>query len=237
MGIGGSYDTNPGSISGTGEQDVGLALKAGLGYQLPLDGHIGFRVDYTGYADFHRERSEFDLQEHQVAIEPQYTFGQFVLSLQLGGTRIFEDGRHDADSIAISPAVTRLLNSGTEAIAVYGHAAEIEDKDDVTPLNEDRRTFGAGASYFFTSGDNSSAMISVDYTKVDFSTAAEDFNSAAESIGRRSDRVVNARLDIFSRLASHMGLYATYSYIRNRSNIASYDYQRHILEAGISLLY
>lgn len=237
MDIGGLYDTNPVAISGADERDSGLALKAALGYQLPLEGKFGFRVDYNGHADFHRDLSEFDIQEHQFALEPQYTSDQFVYSLQLGGTRMFENGRHDADSIFISPALTRLINSGSEAIAFYGHAAKIRDKYTADSLNEDRSSFGAGISYFFTSGKTGSALISIGYTKSDFEAPIRDFDSAAESNIGRSDRTITAGIDILSRIAPHMGLYASYSYNNTDSNVSTYDYRRHILEAGVSFFY
>lgn len=235
--IGGLYDTHPGAMSGTGERDESLALKAGLGYQLPLDGKFGFRVDYSGYADFHGELSEFDIQEHQFAIEPMFTSGQLVYSLQLGATRMFENGRHDADGIIISPALTRLMDSESKAIAVYGHAAKIEDKNAARALNEDRKSFGGGLSYFFTSGETGSALISIGYSKADFETSIRDFDPTAESNDKRSDKAVTANINLSTRIALHMGLYASYSYNNARSNVATYDYRRHILEAGISVFY
>lgn len=237
MDIGGLFDTHPGATYGTGERDTGLALKAGLGYQLPLDGKFGFRLDYSGYADFYRDLSEFDLQDHQLSIEPQFTSNQLVCSLQLGGARRFENGRHDADRIIISPAVTRLLDSGSKAIVFYGHAARIEDKDDDAILNEDRKTIGAGLSYFFTSGESGSALVSVGYAKADFEALIREYDPEAESNDRRSDRAASASINILSRTAPHVGFYAGYAYIHNSSNMSVFDYQRHILEAGISLFY
>lgn len=235
--IGGLFDTHPGATYGTGEQDIGLALKAGLGYQFPLDGKLGFRVDYSGYADYYRDLSEFDLQDHQVSIEPQYISDQLVCSLQLGGGRRFENGQHDADRIIISPAVTRLLDSGSKAIAVYGHAAKIEDKNTARVLNEDRKTLGAGISYFFTPGENGSALISLEYAKADYEAFVSDYDPEVESNDRRNDRALVASLDFLSRITPHLGFYAGYSYIHNRSNMFLFDYQRHILEGGISLFY
>lgn len=234
--IGGLFDTHPGAISGTGG-DVGLLLEAGLGYRLPLDGKFGFRMDYSGHADFHQEFDEYDLQEHQVAVEAQLAFDKIVWSLQLGGGRIFENGRHDADSIIVSPAVTRLLGSGSKAIALYAHAAKIEDKDTSSVLNEDRKTFGGGVSYFFTSGETGSGLISVVYTGTDFEASIEDYDPTVQSNDKRNDQAITASIDLLTRVAAHMGFYATYSYSDNRSNITVFDYKRHTLEAGISVSY
>ena len=237
MHIGGLFDTHPGTVSGTGDDDFGMVIKAGLGYQLPLEGKFGFRMDYSGYADFHQDFSEFDVQEHQFTIEPQYTSGQFMYSLQLGAARMLEDGRHDTDSLIILPAVTRLMNSGSEAITFYGHAAKIEDKDTDAILNEDRKTYGAGISYFFTAGEAGSVLISMGYAEADFDAFIREYEPETESNDRRSDQVVTAGLDLFSRFTPHMGFYASYSYNNVSSNVAAYDYQRHILEAGISVFY
>ena len=237
MHIGGFLDTHPGDVSGSGNQDLGLSVKAGLGYQFPLKGKFGFRMDYNGYANFHADFSELDFQKHQFAIEPQYTFGQLVYSLQFGVARMAENGRHEADNLIISPAVTRLINSGTQAITFYGHAAKIEDKDAAVILNEDRENYGAGVSYFFTSGENGSALISMEYTAVDFDTFIREYEPEAESNGRRSDQVITAGIDLFSRVDPHMGFFASYSYNNASSNVVAYNYERHIIEVGISVFY
>jgi hypothetical protein len=129
------------------------------------------------------------------------------------------------------------MDSGSKAIPAYGHVAKIEDKDDTMALDENRETYGAGVSYFFSAGETCSFLISMGYTKADFDTLIREYELESETDERRSDHTVTVGMDFFSRYSPHMGFFASYSYNKVSSNVAEYGYQQHILEAGFSIFY
>jgi hypothetical protein len=233
--IGGIYDTHVGSTSDTSgfdKHDTGLAISAGLGYQFPIEGNFGLRVDYGGYGDFYNELSEFNIQWHHLSIEPQYATDQFLYSLPLGVTYKLEGGHSDAIIRSISPSVTYLMDSKTGAVAVYANAAKIEDEDDAI-LNENGTSFGVGFSYFYFN-KSISALLSVAYSNTDYESFVKEYVTNCASQDKRTDKVLTSTLDIDYRITPIFGIYAAYSFIHSHSNIDFYDHNRQIFEAGIA---
>jgi outer membrane receptor protein involved in Fe transport len=236
--IGGLYDTHVGQISdinGIDRDDAGLSVSAGLGYQFPMEGKFGFRMDYGGYADFHLELSEFNVQGHHFSIEPQYADDQLLYRLSLGVTYNLEGGHSDSLIKSISPSVTYLMSSKTGAIAVYGNASQIEDEVD-TILNEDGTTFGGGISYIYFK-ETFSTLLAVTYSNTDYESFVKDYVTDCATQDKRTDKVLTSTLNISYHVTSSFGIYATYSFIHSDSNVDFYDHDRHIFETGIAFKY
>jgi hypothetical protein len=82
--LGGLYDSRVGSTSGgSGDADWALAAALTAGWQAPLKGHVGVRLDYRGYMDFHQDFHKFNLIDQTLSLEPQYKSGPFIYSLPL----------------------------------------------------------------------------------------------------------------------------------------------------------
>lgn len=236
--IGGVYDTHIGLTTEPGEfdkDDVGFSAKADLGYQFPFKGDFGFRTDYSGYIDIHREFP--DIQEHHFSIEPQYAKGQFILSLLLGITGKLEDGQRDANMMSISPFVTYVMNTGTGAAALYGSYARIKDKDDDLTLDEDGTSHSAGVSYIYFFKKRTSARVSIDYSDTEYKASVGDYGIDPDLYDRREDRVLTSSLNLRLQSTINFAYYATCYFIHSDSNVEIYDHNRQIFKAGIIFNY
>jgi len=149
--IGGLYDSRVGSASGGGDEDADKALAATLtaGWQAPLTGDVGLRLDYRGYADFHRDFDQYDVIDQSLSLEPQYKDGPFIYSLPLSFNFTFEDGERDYDRYSVSPTLTYLIPDTRQAVALYGIGTRIDDRDKDETLDEDGKTLGVGCAYLY----------------------------------------------------------------------------------------
>ena len=234
--LGGLYDSRVGSASGGGDEDSDRALAATLnaGWQAPMAGDVGFRVDYSGYADFHQDFDEYDVIDQSLSLEPQYNDGPFVHSLPVAFNYAMEDGKRDYQRYSAAPTVTYLFPGTSHAMALYGIGALIDDRDDVN-LDEDGESLGGGAAYLYFFQNNSRARVSVDYQHTTYDARVVDYNTASVSGNEREDDALVAGLDVLFQINAMLSLYANYSFIHSNSNVSLYEYDRHLVEAGVSL--
>lgn len=233
--LGGLYDSRVGSASGGGDEDEDTALAAtwAAGWQAPLAGDLGLRVDYTGYADFHQEYDEYDVIDQGLSLEPQYRDGPFIYSLPLSYNFALEDGDEDYGRYAVSPTLTFLVPDTRHAVAIYGIAARMDDRDDDKTLDEDGEGAGGGLAYLYSFENRSRVRLSADYQHTQYDARVADYGTDSISTDKREDDAVVLGLDAVAQFTPHMGLYMNYSFIHSNANVLLYEYDRQLLEAGV----
>jgi hypothetical protein len=252
--LGGLYDSRVGSSSGGSgnDSDTALATTLSAGWQAPIEGDFGFRVDYGGYADFHQDYTEYNVIDQSVSLEPQYTLGQITYSMPFAFNYALEDGNTDYNKYTISPTLTYLIPETSQAVAFYGIASIIDDRDaalrddsgnvirdqDGNPtLDEDAGAFGAGCAYVLFFQKSSRIRLSLDYQRTKYNARVVDYGTSSDSNNQRVDNGIVAGVDIQYQFTEILGIYTNYSYIHSSSNVDLYDYNRNIIEGGIALKY
>ncbi len=232
------YDSRVGSASGGGDADSDTAFAATLsaGWQAPIEGDFGLRLDYGGYADFHQDFDEYDVIDQSVSFEPQYTSGQLTYSMPFAFNYALEDGDTDYNKYTISPTLTYLIPQTSQAIAVYGIGSIIDDRDN-SSLNEDGEAIGVGCAYVLFFENSSRIRLSLDYQNTEYDARVVDYGTSSVSTDKRDDDSIVAGVDIQYQFTQFLGVYTNYSFIHSSSNVDIYDYGRHIVEAGIALKY
>jgi Protein of unknown function (DUF560). len=237
--IGGLYDSRVGSASGSGGGDEGadtaLAATLTAGWQAPLTGDVGLRLDYSGYIDFHKDFGEYNVIDQSLSLEPQYTVGPFIYSLPFSFNFTLEDGEHDYNRYSVSPTLTYLIPNTRQAVALYGIGARIADYDKNKALDEDGETLGGGCAYLYAFENKSRVRLSLDYQHTTYDTRVADYRTASVSTDKREDNAVVAGLDILFKITDHFGLYINYAFIHSTSNVNLYEYDRHIAQGGVAL--
>ena len=237
--LGGLYDSRVGSASGGGDEGSDKALAATLtaGWQAPLTGDVGLRLDYRGYMDFYKNFKEYNAIDQTLSLEPQYRDGPFVYSLPLSFNITLEDGKHDYNRYSVSPTVTYLIPDTRQAVALYAIGARIQDRDKNQTLNEDGLTLGGGCAYLYIFENKSRVRLSLDYQRTTYDARVADYATADLSADKRKDNVIMAGLDILFQITGHVGLYINYAFIHSISNVNLYAYDRHVVEGGVAFRY
>jgi len=241
--FGGLYDSRVGSSTGSDQEDSDTALTArlALGWQAPMMGNFGFRLDYRGYTDFHNDYDEYDMIDQSISLEPLYKAGQFIFSLPLSFNIAWQDGDHEFNRYAVSPTVTYLIPNTTQALAIYGIAAKIEDKDDdekiggIEWFDEDGKTYGGGLAYLYYFANKSRLRLSLDYQHSEYDALVWQYQNTSDFSEKRDSDAVVAGLDMLFQLTDHFGLYINYAFIHSTSNVDIYEYNRHLVEGGLAL--
>jgi len=237
--VGGAYDSRVGSSSGGGDDDgdCALALTLSAGWQAPLEGDVGFRFDYGGYADFHDKFDEYDVIDQSFSVEPQWTKDQITVSMPIIFNYALEDGDTNYNRYTISPTVTYLIPQTSQAVAVYGIGSRIDDRDDDKILDEDGKTYGGGCAYLYFFQNKSRIRLSVDFQHTHYDAWVVDYGTDSVSTNDRKDDSLVAGVDIQFQLNEFFGIYTNYSFIHSNSNVDLYEYDRNIVEAGIAFKY
>ncbi|MFH1153633.1 MAG: outer membrane beta-barrel protein [Pseudomonadota bacterium] len=232
--VGGLYDSRVGSSSdgASDESDTALMARFSAGYQFPIEGSMGLRVDYTGYADSHRDYDRYNIMEHTLALEPQYSKGQFVFGIPLSLGMVDEDSDLDSVRQSVTPTITWMIPGAPHALAVYGSLARLEDRDN-DALDEDGTILGVGLSYLRVFNKKTRLRLSVDYASTEYDALVKSYSSGGNSAAKREDKILSAGIDVQYMINSWFGLFTGLTYIRSSSNVDSYDYNRNLVEAGI----
>ncbi len=252
--LGGLYDSRVGSASGGSDDDSDTAFATTLyaGWQAPIEGDFGFRMDYGLYADFHQDFDEYDVMDQSVSFEPQYTRGQFTYSMPFAFNYALEDGDTDYNKYTISPTVTYLIPETSQAVAFYGIASIIDDRDAAlrdaagnvirdqdgdSILDEDAGAYGVGCAYVLFFQKLSRIRLSIDYQHTKYNAREIDYGTVSVSNDQREDDIIVAGVDIQYQFTEIFGIYTNYYYIYSSSNVDLYDYNRNIIEGVIALKY
>jgi hypothetical protein len=235
--MGGLYDSRVGSeFGGGGDADKALAASLTVGWQAPLKGNVGLRLDYRGYMDFHQDFREYDVIDQTISLEPQYKAGQFIFSLPLSFNLTMEDGEHDYNRYAVSPTLTYLILNTRQAVSFYGIGARIDDRDKNELFDEDGVTLGGGCAYLYIFENKSRVRLSFNYQHTAYDNARVwDYPTASGSSDKRKDDAIVAGLDILFQITDHFGLYLNYAFIHSDSNVDLYKYDQHLVGGGVVL--
>lgn len=241
--IGGLYDSRVGATSSedltSTREDSGtaLVLTANAGWQAPYEGDTGLRLDYSGYADFHQVKGknldQFDVIDQSLSLEPQYKNGQFVWSLPIIYNFVMEAGIEDYVRYGVSPTLTYLIPTTSQALAVNGVFMRINDRDDVEDLDEDGESFGGGCAYLYFFENKSRIKLSLDYQHTAYDERVTKYESSFSNDDRK-DKTLTAGIDAQFQITTHVGLYTNYSFIHSNSNVSQYEYDRHVVEGGVA---
>jgi len=235
--MGGLYDSRVAATSGfSGNEDSDTALVARLkaGWQAPLTGNVGLRLDYRGNMDFHKDFNEFNMIDQSLSLEPQYWAGQFIFSLPLSFNLTMMDGEHDYNRYAVSPTLAYLIPNTRQAVAIYGIYAQIDDRDKDEYMDEDGVTLGGGCAYLYYFENKSRVRLSLDYQHTTYDALVWQYGTSPSMDKRNNDAIV-AGLDILFQITEHFGLYVNYAFVHSTSNVAFYEYNRHLVEGGLAL--
>lgn len=235
--IGGKYDTNVeveyDDIEGsTDNEDNAAVVNLMAGWAPDLAGDFGFRADYGVYADFHQDLNEYNVIEQLLSVEPSLKNGALTYSLPLRYAFAMEDQETDYHRISLQPTLTYEIPGLRQAIEAYGIIAQINDDDDFA-VDEDAVAGGVGLGYIIFSQDRSYIRLSAEYQNTNYDAAVVDYGTSTNT-DDRSDNILSGNLELNYQFLSHMDLYSTYSYIHTNSNVNIYDYDRHIIEGGVS---
>jgi len=245
--IGGLYDSRVGSTSdySVGNQsDAAFVARLNAGYLTSLKDNLGLRFDYFGYANFYEDYSEYNLIDQAISLEPQYTVGNMIYSLPLVYNYVLEDNKTDYYRYSALPTITYRIPNSNQAIAINGIAAAIVDKDDIPELNEDGSSYGGGLAYLILFDKLGIIRLSFDYQHAEYDATVRDYavfagdpNSYLFPQDHREDDLLSTNLDLEYDFTPNIGLFSSYTYVHTHSNVSVYDYDRNIVEGGITLRY
>lgn len=237
--IGGKYDTNVEVAyddlqdSSDEKEDLAGVVSLVAGFQPQTAGNLGFRADYGVYADFFQDLNEYNVFEQMISLEPFLKTGPFVCSLPLRYTLAVEDEASDYHRLSLAPTLNYTLPGGRQALEVYGLVSRISDEDDYE-VDEDAVSAGAGIAFMLFSGDRSYVRLSGEYQNTVYDAEVRDYG-AGGGTDERSDNILTASLAVNRQLLPALDVYGVYSYIDTRSNCDIYEYDRHIVEAGVAI--
>jgi len=237
--IGGKYDSNVeveyyDDTQGTQDnEDTAAVASLMVAWAPEMPGDFGLRTNYGVYADFHQDLDEYNVIEQLFSIEPSLKKGGLTYSLPIRYTFAMEDQETDYHRFSLYPTLTYKIPNRLHAVEAYGFISQINDDDDYD-IDEDAIGAGVGIGYVIFSDSRSYIRISGEYQNTTYDAACVDYETGDRSIDDRSDNILSANLELNYQLFSHMDAYSNYSFLHTESNVSIYDYDRHILEAGIS---
>ena len=237
--IGGKYDTNVeveylDTEDTQDNEDTAAVVSFMAGWAPKMSGDFGFRADYGVYADFHEDLDEYDVIEQLFSVEPSLTKGRLTYSLPVRYTFAMEDEETDYHRIALYPTLTYKIPDHQHAVEAYGFISHINDDDDYE-VDEDAIAGGIGVGYIVFSDNRSFMRFSGEYQEIEYDAACAEYETDSTNLDDRNDGVLSLSVELNYQLLSHLDVYSTYSFLHTNSNVSIYDYNRHIVEAGLSL--
>jgi tetratricopeptide (TPR) repeat protein len=139
--------SSAGGISNKSDTAAVLSLQAG--YDLPLDLPYGVKFQYSGYANFHNELKDYDLQRHTFGVSPSYRIGENTASLPISYNDTLVDGSRYLSVFAVAPTYTFVTGEHQYTLASVTYQNKEFPQTTISP--EENRTgtsLGAGISWF-----------------------------------------------------------------------------------------
>jgi hypothetical protein len=194
---------------------------------------LGVRLGYSLYADFHNKFSDYNIIEHLFSIEPQWLADNFIYSLPLRYSYAREDNRAKYHRYAAAPTLTWIKPDSRHAFEFYGTAGLIDDVNRAVPIDEDARLIGGGIGYLMFSESRSFFRLSCEYNHIGFDARGRDYRFT-ETSNKRRDEVLalNALHNI--QITSFLDFNVNYAFIHTNSNVTFYDYDKFVIQAGIT---
>ena len=146
-----------------------------------------------------------------------------------------EDEETDYSRYIISPTFTLLLPELSHAVGLNGIISRIDDRDNFYD-DEDADLIGGGLTYLAMFGNKVSLKISIEYQNVSYDAEVVDYESDADEAHKdRRDELIAAALDLEIPVYKQVGFFAGYTYIHSSSNVEVYEYDRNLIESGVTI--
>jgi len=196
--------------------------------------NLGLRLGYSLYADFHNEFSDYNTIEHLFSIEPQWLMDNFIYSLPIRYSYAREDNRAKYHRYAVAPTLTYVMPDSNHAFEFFGTAAMIDDVNRFVAIDEDARVFGGGIGYLMFSTTRTFFRLSCDYNRIYFDARGRDY-LRTETSSKRQDEVLTFNALHNIQINSYLDFNINYIFIHTDSNVAFYDYDKFIIQAGLKV--
>jgi hypothetical protein len=197
-----------------------------------------------GYAAFYQDYTEYNVVDQTGTIEPQYKLGNTIFSLPIGYNYVFEDGDPDYYRYNLSPTATYQIPNTNQAIAINSLVSRNVDVDDIHALDEDGNIIGAGCGYLILFEKLGRIRLSIDYQHVQYDATVREYGAFAGDNGwpsfsnnQRSDDLLSSNINLQYDFTPSVGLFTDYTFIHAHSNVKVYNYDRNLIEGGISIKY
>jgi len=200
-----------------------------------LDGNFGLRIDYGGYADFHSDLDEYDVIDQSMTVEPQWRIDPFVCSLPIRYTYAMQDGESDYHRVSISPTATVKIPNVNNAVEVYGIFSKSYDVDQFNDYDEDSYSRGGGIEYIFFSENRTYFRLKGDYQYIYYDAKVAAYENTLNTSEKRHDSIISLTAEHNIQVNSYLDIFVNFTHIIAKSNVSFYDYDRNIIEAGVSL--
>lgn len=139
--------SSAGGISNKSDNAAVLSLRAE--YELPLALPYGVKFQYSGYANFHNELTDYDLQRHTFGVSPSYRIGENTASLPISYNETLVDENRYLSVFAVAPTYSVVTGEDQFALASITYQNKDFPQTPISPA-EDRSgtSLGAGISWF-----------------------------------------------------------------------------------------
>ena len=194
---------------------------------------LGVRLGYNLYADFHNEFSDYNIIEHLLSVEPQWLSDSFIYSLPLRYSYAREDNCAKYHRYAAAPTLTWVMPDSNHAFEFYGTAGIIDDINRSVAIDEDAVLYGGGIGYLMFSTTRSFFRLSCEYNHIDFDARGRDYLDT-ETSNKRRDEVLTFNALHNIQINSHLDFNVNYIFISTNSNVSFYDYEKFIIQAGVT---
>jgi hypothetical protein len=121
-----------------------------------------------------------------------------------------------------------------QAVEFYLTASLVADVDDYENFDEDAHARGGGMSYLVSLKGRTYFRFLADYQQIRYDSRAWDYLNES-SPDRRSDNLTSLGLEQNLQLTQRLDFMARYTFVHTHSNVAVYDYDQHIVQAGLSV--
>lgn len=203
-------------------------------WQHKFNRRLGLRADYNLYADFHEEFKENDVLDQLVSVEPQWYQGDFIFSLPLRYVYSREDDASSYHRYTVAPTVTWKFPERRQAIEFYAMLSQLEDVDEYPTFDEDGHSLGGGLSYLISLRERTYFRLLTDYQRVEYDARAWDYLNEV-SDDQRQDILTSLGAEFNYQLTARLDFLVRYTFVHTHSNVAIYDYDQHIVQAGVSV--
>lgn len=200
-----------------------------------MDKNFSFRADYGAYADFHSDLDEYDVIDQSLTFEPQWRNDSFVYSLPIRYHYAIQDSDPDYHRFSISPTITFKIPNINNAVEVYGILACTNDVDNFTDFDEDSHSRGGGVGYVIFAKNRTYFRVLGDYRHIYFDEKVITYEYTPNFSEKRHDSILSLTAEHNIQINNYADFFINYTYIHTNSNVSFYDYDRNIIEAGMSL--
>lgn len=132
------------------------------------------------------------------------------------------------------PTVTLTFPEVSQAVEFYVTASRIADVDEYENFDEDGHALGGGMSYLFSLKGRTYLRFLADYQQIRYDSRAWDYINETSS-DRRYDNLTSLGLEYNFQITKRFDLMTRYTFVHTHSNVNVYDYDQHIVQAGLSL--